>query len=415
LRFRFITLLLRYENLMGSLISKLLSSYFTNLHTTQHANRERTLWKVDGQEIYIVKDTNQSWSQIDNGRKTFTYTFLRWDNGVLFLYRQNDQKSIKIESKSFKEGDNQESIETHIYAGCWVDHSEHEIYGALWKASDAEVYIKRQSASSWIEYHNGFKCCEYEFIRKENDVVYLKKTGWLMYVKLDSRSFVFGQSIDNLDSHVYYGNWADNRAFENGFSEIQTYGELWKVEGREKYFKKHTADMWVEYEDGREIARFVYIQDKGDAIYLQKVGWQMFIRINSSSIVTGESILTLDKKLYAGSWRNPCGFNIDLDEASRHGDYWKVHDRNICFEKISELRWAEYENDVKIHDFYWLRSEGAAVYLKKIGHQLFARIDASTFEWGNNPCEIKNLCHEGTWQKKEALAIEVIDDEDEST
>jgi hypothetical protein len=50
-----------------------------------------------------------------------------------------------------------------------------------------------------------------------------------------------------------------------------------------------------------------------------------------------------------------------------------------------------------MYDFYHLKSEREAVYLKKLNEDLFARVGSTTFEFGSDPCEINKVCYKGRW------------------
>lgn len=376
----------------------------------------RVLWKVDGQEIFIKKESNEEWIKIENGRRTFEYQFLRWDGNSLFLLKRNDYTSVKIDSNSYKEGINQDSININFYSGTWVNPSDHEIYGKLWKKKNNEFYISRQSATKWVEYCNGFKCCEYDFIRKENDSVYLKKVGWMMYVKLDNLSYVFGQTIDNLDSPVFSGNWVNPLDYSNRITEKKTYGQLWKVEGKEVYFKKHKSNMWIKYDDNREVSRYVFIKSEEDSVYLQKIGSPDFIRINSDSVKIGNDMIDLNRSLHIGVWTDSLNFSIGLNEVTRPSSFWRVirqdddnDNDDVYFREESELRWAGYRNGIRECEFYLIKTEGDAVFLKQIGSQLFARIDSSTFESGNSPCQINSVDYHGTWISRVVEPVDAPD------
>ena len=78
---------------------------------------------------------------------------------------------------------------------------------------------------------------------------------------------------------------------------------VWKVNGEEKYFKKINDTQWAEYDNGRHVFNFEFLGNSGDAVYLKKVGWLMYLKLDSSSIIYGESRpIDLDKYLYDGTW-----------------------------------------------------------------------------------------------------------------
>jgi hypothetical protein len=218
-----------------------------------------------------------------------------------------------------------------------------------------------------------------------------------MFVKLNRESYVFGQSLECLDNHVYSGTWVDPRAFTDFISNHALCGEVWKVDDREKYFKRESSSIWTEYDNGKEVARFIFIKKEKDSIYLQKIGCNILLRINSNSVKWGCNLLDINSYLYSGAWANSHS-HLVLDESCKPSDLWKVNEKDIYFKKESNLLWTEHQNGKKIHDFYWLKTEGDVVYLKKRGDSLFVRLNSSTFKWGKNPCEIVNLCYTGFWE-----------------
>jgi CRP-like cAMP-binding protein len=79
-------------------------------------------------------------------------------------------------------------------------------------------------------------------------------------------------------------------------------GTIWKVNGEDKYFKRESASRWAEYVNGQKKFEFEFLGQQGDSIYLRKIGWLMYLRLNSNSIIYGEHQSNLDKYLCAGSW-----------------------------------------------------------------------------------------------------------------
>lgn len=86
-----------------------------------------------------------------------------------------------------------------------------------WKVNGEEKYFKKENDHRWAEYVNGKRVFDFEFMGTSGDAVYLKKVGWLMYVRLDSNSFIYGESPNNLDKHLYNGTWV------NGIDENDDY------------------------------------------------------------------------------------------------------------------------------------------------------------------------------------------------
>lgn len=78
---------------------------------------------------------------------------------------------------------------------------------AVWKVNGEDKYFKRVSDTKWAEYANGRHVFDFEFLGSDGDVVYLKKSGWLMWLRLDSERIIYGESRDDLDKHLYWGGW----------------------------------------------------------------------------------------------------------------------------------------------------------------------------------------------------------------
>jgi hypothetical protein len=92
---------------------------------------------------------------------------------------------------------------------------------AVWKVNGEEKYFKRVSDTKWVEYDNGRHVFDFDFLSYDGDAVYLKKCGWLMWLRLDSDRIIYGESLDKLDKHLYWGGWQSSTGA--GSQEVKRY------------------------------------------------------------------------------------------------------------------------------------------------------------------------------------------------
>ncbi len=81
----------------------------------------------------------------------------------------------------------------------------------------------------------------------------------------------------------------------------------WKVKDEDKYFKKVSDSEWHEFHNGRHVFSFEFMRSSGDKVFLKKKGWLMYLQLDSSKIIYGESPYDLDKFLYSGGWSSSGG------------------------------------------------------------------------------------------------------------
>lgn len=81
---------------------------------------------------------------------------------------------------------------------------------AIWKVQGENKYFKKISDTHWAEFENGNHVFDFDYIKHDGNSVYLKKRGWLMYLKLGPNNIIYGESPDNLDKHLYNGSWVNS-------------------------------------------------------------------------------------------------------------------------------------------------------------------------------------------------------------
>lgn len=192
----------------------------------------------------------------------------------------------------------------------------------------------------------------------------------------------------------------------------------WKVDGHEQYFKKLSEKKWGEFESGKLVFEFDFISRNDDNVYLKKIGWVMYLRLNSDSIIYGENPYNLDKYLYSGTWVFGVNIgeekysldslsilkNLSIDKDKKSSSYiklksvaWKADEYDIYFKQVSGSRWSEFEDGEHKFDFELLRVNGDDVYLKKIGYDLYLKLDTEKITFGTNPYELNKHLYDGSW------------------
>lgn len=81
-------------------------------------------------------------------------------------------------------------------------------------------------------------------------------------------------------------------------------GTIWKVNGENKYFMRESNTRWGEYVNGQKQFDFEFLGQQGNSILLRKIGWNMYLKINSDTITIGGDPNNCNACLYYGSWVN---------------------------------------------------------------------------------------------------------------
>ena len=89
--------------------------------------------------------------------------------------------------------------------------------------------------------------------------------------------------------------------------------KLWKVEDKEKYFKKISDKEWVELDDGKEVHRFIFIeQPQEDEVILDAHDRNFFVKLNSYGGFWGGNVNDINHRFVKGSWYNKIDGNSSL-------------------------------------------------------------------------------------------------------
>jgi hypothetical protein len=196
---------------------------------------------------------------------------------------------------------------------------------------------------------------------------------------------------------LYSGSWLNRTNLRSNLVELnRKHGKLWKVNREQKYFKCISDEEWIEYENGKETFSFRFIRAEGDAVYLKKKGWLMFVRIDSNYFKYGECPHTLNKCLYSGSWVDGNILNIESSDLQKC-ELWKAENLEIYFKKESDTHWIVYVDGIEVNKFKYMKSEFDAVFLKQVDKNIFMRIDSRSCKKSTNPYKIDELCYHGTW------------------
>jgi hypothetical protein len=87
---------------------------------------------------------------------------------------------------------------------------------------------------------------------------------------------------------------------------------LWKVENKEKYFKKISDKEWVEIDQEKEVHRFVFIEQlENDEVILDARDRNFFVKLNSLGGFWGGSINDISHRFIKGSWFNQINSNLN--------------------------------------------------------------------------------------------------------
>jgi hypothetical protein len=96
---------------------------------------------------------------------------------------------------------------------------------AIWKVHGENKYFKKMSDTHWAEFDNGRHVFDFDYISHDGSNVYLKKRGWLMFLRLGPNNIIYGESQNNLDKHLYNGGWVNSDGDGNNTSSPQYYQE----------------------------------------------------------------------------------------------------------------------------------------------------------------------------------------------
>ena len=172
---------------------------------------------------------------------------------------------------------------------------------SLWQTNDGNnSFIAGKY--DWIERHGGKNAFFFKLVEQDGDTVIIHDPSRNIYVSLDSNSFKWGSSKDNIVNLLGNGSWVNELGPVKHIISNNSH-KIWKAKDSENYFKCENNE-WVETQNGQIAYRFQFVEDKKDSVILYANDRNFFISLDSQHAKWGDSKDDIANIFNFGGWIN---------------------------------------------------------------------------------------------------------------